>query len=85
LNHIEDIVQTGLGVDEGVGVIDGPSLSSNSFQAESTMSIAIGPPPAVDIGLNIELGDIGLRHRSADTFSHTKKKTPRDSSAKEEA
>jgi hypothetical protein len=84
LNHIEDIVQTGLSIDEDVEIIDGPSLSSNSFQAESTMSIAIGAPPAVDIGLNIELGDIGLRHRSADTFSHTKK-TPRDSSAKEEA
>jgi hypothetical protein len=74
LTHMEEIVQTALGVDENVD-IDG----------ESTVSVAIDQPLEADVGLDIELGDMGLRHRSADTSSATKKKTPRDSNVEEEA
>ena len=74
MTHMEDIVQTALGVDEEVD-IDG----------ESTISVAIDQPLEADVGLDIELGDMGLRHRSADTSSATKKKTPRGSSVEEEA
>jgi hypothetical protein len=69
---MEDLVQTALGVDEDID-IDG----------ESTISVAIDQPLEADIGLDIELGDMGLRHRSGDTSSATKKKTPRDSSMEE--
>jgi hypothetical protein len=74
LTHMEDIVQATLGVDEDVD-IDG----------ESTISVAIDQPLEADVGLDIELGDMGLRHRPADTSSATKKVTPRDSSVEEEA
>jgi hypothetical protein len=74
LTHMEDIVQTALGVGEDVE-IDG----------ESTISVAIDQPLEADIGLDIELGDMGLRHRSGDTSSATMKKTPRDLSVEEYA
>ena len=68
---MEDIVQTALGVDEDVD-IDG----------ESTISVAMDQPLEADVGLDIELGDMRLRHRSADT-STTKKETPRNSSVED--
>jgi hypothetical protein len=61
LAHLEDMVQSAIGLDKDDGSINGlPDLSINGSSLDA------------NVGLDIELGDIGLRHRSADHLQQTK-------------
>jgi hypothetical protein len=81
--QIEDIIQSALGIDDEDNVLDiEVSLSSNSSRPES--SVAEGAGSSLDnFGLDVEPGDMGLRHRSADGMVGDKK-TSRCDSSKEE-
>lgn len=81
--QIEDIIQSALGIDDEDDVLDiEVSLSSNSSRPES--SIAEGAGSSRDkLGLDVEPGDMGLRHRSADGMVGDKK-VSRCESSKEE-
>lgn len=81
--QIEDIIQSALGIDDEDDVLDiEVSLSSNSSRPES--SIAEGAGSSRDkLGLDVEPGDMGLRHRSGDGMVGDKK-VSRCESSKEE-
>lgn len=71
--HLEDIIQSTLGIDDDDGIdIDAPRASFHHAQAESsTKEIEVSSKDGV--GLDIEPGDMGLRHRSADGTAENKK------------
>ena len=63
--HLEDMVQSAVGLDKENDAINGlpepfDSLSINESSLDA------------NVGLDIDLGDIGLRHRSADHLQSTK-------------
>jgi len=82
LDHIEDIVQSALGLDNDNGLTDEP-LSFDTSEAEASTDGAEVSSLDTNAGLDIELGDLGLRHRAADNASDTKKKSLRPSSVKD--
>lgn len=67
--HIEDIIQSVLGIDDDKTDIDMLQTST-----ASPITLAAGSS-LDDVGLpvDIELGDMGLRHRSADSMAEKKK------------
>ena len=67
--HIEDIIQSVLGIDDDKTDIDMLQTST-----ASPITLAAGSS-LDDVGLpvDIELGDMGLRHRSADSMAENKK------------
>jgi hypothetical protein len=67
--HIEDIIQSALGIDDDKTDIDVLRTST-----ASPITLAAGSS-LDDVGLpvDIELGDMGLRHRSADSMAENKK------------
>jgi hypothetical protein len=71
---MEDIIQSGLDLsdDDCVG-IDAISLRFEDSRPESSAVVAAGSSLDTDLRLDIELGDVGLRHRSADSMAESKK------------
>lgn len=82
MDHFEGVVQSALGIGDDVDITDEP-LSFDSSEAESSINGAEVSSLDTDVGMDIELGDLGLRHRSADNTLDAKKKSLRPSSVKE--
>ncbi|PMD29707.1 hypothetical protein L207DRAFT_642249 [Hyaloscypha variabilis F] len=72
LANVEDIIQSALGIDDGDSItIDVPRLSfDDSSERSSRRSAEVGEIGG-DVGfdVDVDLGDVGLRHRSADCIS----------------
>jgi propanediol dehydratase large subunit len=67
--QIEDIIQSALGIDDEKTDID-------VLRASTASPITLAPGSSLgNVGLpvDIELGDMGLRHRSADSMAENKK------------
>jgi hypothetical protein len=62
LANIGETIQSALGLD---AIADEVASSSNDTSSSSTANTALDTRP----GLDIELGDVGLRHRVADPMS----------------
>jgi len=82
LDHFEDIVQSALGLDDDDCLTDGPLSFDTSVSEPSTDGAEVSSLDT-NAGFDIELGDLGLRHRAADNTSDTKKKALRPSSVKD--
>ena len=70
--HIEDIIQSALGIDDDELNIN--VLRTSFDRPGPASSIPVTAGSSLDKGgLDIELGDVGLRHRSADSMVQNKK------------
>jgi hypothetical protein len=65
LAHLEDMVQSAVGLDKEDNAINGLLDSFDNLSINESSLDA-------NVGLDIDLGDIGLRHRSADHLQPTK-------------
>ena len=66
------MIQSALGIDDDEMVAGALRSSSNSAQSEPLTAVAAGS--SLDKGgLGIELGKVGLRHRSADSMAENEK------------
>ena len=65
---IGDVIQSAVG-------LDGADRPFVSFEGPSGDESSTGSSLDTDVGLDIELGDLGLRHRSADNTLNSKKKS----------
>jgi hypothetical protein len=77
MDNLKDNVQSALGLDGDCDDTDGLKLPFDNPSGDPSTSETVGSSLNSNFGLDIELGDIGLRHRSADGMSDTKKKGPR--------
>jgi hypothetical protein len=81
---LEDTILSALSLEEDNNNSDMPQLSFDAPSVDSSRNLAEVSSLDTDVGLDIDLGDMGLRHRSADS-TLDKKKAPRHSGVKEEA
>lgn len=73
LASVEDIVQSAIGLDDDNSLdIDIPEVSFDGASENAPRQSPEVGSIRGDVGLEVELGDVGLRHRSADGTSESK-------------
>ncbi|KAE9376340.1 hypothetical protein N431DRAFT_462181 [Stipitochalara longipes BDJ] len=80
--NVEDIIQSALGIDDYDNIDIDTQLSFNRPSETSSRKAAEAGSIGGDVGLDIELGDVGLRHRSADGILESLKGSRHETSSR---